>query len=1330
LERLEDRTVPATILWDGGPTGQGTNWLDPVNWAGDVLPGPNDDAVVGPAAPGQSAEVTLTGTAAVRSATVSGGTLRLLNASFSGSLVNRGTVLALGTDIVAGALTTVAGSTIRVVSDATYKDCDLTVPSFTNNGRIELISNSRLRVGTTGAPTGTLTNASGGTITASTNSSQFAATYVSGAAFNNQGTVSVGPSIDLLVATSGSSSNAGSIDIALGGIFSFNRLDPIAGQEPQFVNSGAVTIGGGGAVPQGLFHSQNYRHRSGSLTGAGQVSLDGATFETDYTVAVGYLSLSAGYEGPQPRDINGPGTVTNPAGHTLAINGRINAPLVNQGTLRAWSATVTSPLSNSGTITVFADMTWNTPGGSTNSGTIDISGGNFTLNQPPGASFATTGTITVAAGRTFAINGGYSQAAGTTTVAGALTVNGNFSQGGGGLAVELNGPTPGTEYGQIKVTGTVALSGPLSVTLGYPAGPNDSLRIFDNDGTDPVTGTFAGLPEGARLAVNGQRFTFSYIGGTGNDVVLSPDRPATLVWDGGPTSQGTSWSDPVNWDRDFVPGPNDDVVIGPLAGASTVVTLAANTPVHNLTVTGATLRLVNTTLTVASLTNAGTIELTSDGGSNSSGLAVGTGSITNAVGGTIRTVAGSGGDRTLTGRIDNQGTLSMGTKTTWSNAGGSTNSGTFSVTSGFVEIRNASPFTSSGTINAASGAVIFDQQSSFSVTGTVNIAAGGWFGTSEGTFTNFSGFTLTGGTFNVAGTLWLRDRLVNLAADLVLDGPQSRVVTSGWADALLWISTITSAGRLTLLNGRNLSFTNATGALNAGVLTVGAGCSVPARWGLPNTGTLAGGGTVVGNVTNTGTVSPDGVLTVSGSYSATGGLAVDLNGPTPGTQYDQLKVNGTVALGGPLVVRPGYPVPKATVFRIIDIDLTDAVTGTLTGLPEGATLVVNGQTFRISYVGGDGNDVTLTRVGPISLAPITEVNDNVPQRSRVTSLAVWFSTQVTFAGPAADAFLLRRDGDGAAVAFTVTTDVIDGQTVATLTGFTGAATEFGSLANGDYTLTALAARISTLAGPLDGNGDGVRGDDYTFGSAQGLYRLYGDATGDRRVDAGDLTMFRQTFGSMARDTQYLNWPDVNGDGAINGIDLTRFRQVYFASPPRVAAVQVDDGSPQRSRIASLTVSFSAGVTFAGAPGAAFVLTREDGTPVTFAATATIAGDATRVTLDHFAGPAVEAGSLADGRYTLKVLASQVSTPGGALDGNADGTPGDDYTFGAAQGLVRKYGDGNGDGKVDAADLALFRQTFGRTVGDPLYLSGFDVNGDGAINGTDLTRFRQAFGAGG
>ena len=37
------------------------------------------------------------------------------------------------------------------------------------------------------------------------------------------------------------------------------------------------------------------------------------------------------------------------------------------------------------------------------------------------------------------------------------------------------------------------------------------------------------------------------------------------------------------------------------------------------------------------------------------------------------------------------------------------------------------------------------------------------------------------------------------------------------------------------------------------------------------------------------------------------------------------------------------------------------MSGTFAGLPEGAILMVNGMTFQISYVGGTGTDVVLTR---------------------------------------------------------------------------------------------------------------------------------------------------------------------------------------------------------------------------------------------------------------------------------------------------------------------------------------------------------------------------------
>src|SRR5207237_31308 len=49
--------------------------------------------------------------------------------------------------------------------------------------------------------------------------------------------------------------------------------------------------------------------------------------------------------------------------------------------------------------------------------------------------------------------------------------------------------------------------------------------------------------------------------------------------------------------------------------------------------------------------------------------------------------------------------------------------------------------------------------------------------------------------------------------------------------------------------------------------------------------------------------------------------------------------------------------------------------------------------------------------------------------------------------------------------------------------------------------------------------------------------------------------------------------------------------VEVQPPARVTATQVNDGSAQRSRVTSLTVTFNRPVTFAGTPGAAFTLVR-------------------------------------------------------------------------------------------------------------------------------------------
>jgi autotransporter-associated beta strand protein len=51
--------------------------------------------------------------------------------------------------------------------------------------------------------------------------------------------------------------------------------------------------------------------------------------------------------------------------------------------------------------------------------------------------------------------------------------------------------------------------------------------------------------------------------------------------------------------------------------------------------------------------------------------------------------------------------------------------------------------------------------------------------------------------------------------------------------------------------------------------------------------------------------------------------------------------------------------PAGTVFKVISNTSTNAIAGTFSNLPDGATFTSNGYTFKVNYTGGDGNDLTL-----------------------------------------------------------------------------------------------------------------------------------------------------------------------------------------------------------------------------------------------------------------------------------------------------------------------------------------------------------------------------------
>lgn len=97
-------------------------------------------------------------------------------------------------------------------------------------------------------------------------------------------------------------------------------------------------------------------------------------------------------------------------------------------------------------------------------------------------------------------------------------------------------------------------------------------------------------------------------------------------------------------------------------------------------------------------------------------------------------------------------------------------------------------------------------------------------------------------------------------------------------------------------------------------------------------------------------------------FTSTSVFEQEINGATACTGYDQINLTGTVDLGGAdlnIVKSATYTPAVGTVFTIIDNDGTDAVTGTLEGLAEGDNVTDEDVIYEISYIGGDGNDVTL-----------------------------------------------------------------------------------------------------------------------------------------------------------------------------------------------------------------------------------------------------------------------------------------------------------------------------------------------------------------------------------
>jgi len=163
------------------------------------------------------------------------------------------------------------------------------------------------------------------------------------------------------------------------------------------------------------------------------------------------------------------------------------------------------------------------------------------------------------------------------------------------------------------------------------------------------------------------------------------------------------------------------------------------------------------------------------------------------------------------------------------------------------------------------------------------------------------------------------------------------------------------------------------------------------------------------NVTLKGSISPGqspGILTINGifSFSDNSTFDVEIGGTSPGSNnnnHDQLDITGTVTTGNNVSLNTtswlGFAPSNGDSFTIINNDASDPVSGTFSGLAEGATIsnfLGSGLDATITYVGGDGNDAVIS----VSASPtVTSINRVDPNPTNATSVnfTVNFSTSVT-----------------------------------------------------------------------------------------------------------------------------------------------------------------------------------------------------------------------------------------------------------------------------------------------------------------------------------------------
>jgi hypothetical protein len=709
-------------------------------------------------------------------------------------------------------------------------------------------------------------------------------------------------------------------------------------------NAGTISLTGGGYGGAYLGFNANT-----TLSGGGTVTLGGNGYNYIYQNA-GNLTLTNvdntiqgyGWIGSGGLALNNQlqGTINaNVSGSTLYLNG--GGGIVNTGLLEATNGgtlAISNNVANAGgnitangatsSVLVYGPAT--ITGGTLNS----LNGGTFTASGSPVLDGLTAGPLTLytdapGTGNTWYIGSGQA-----TYMQGTINNNGNIQLSGGGY---------GGAY--LGFNANTTLQGGGTVTMGG----NGYNYIFENAGNVTLTNVDhtiqgygvigqSGYGYNDLSVINQATIDANVSGGTLSLNALGAFTNSSLL-------EATNGGTLAIYNNIANTGAN---ITANGAGSSVLL--------YNAVITGGTLNSLNggtfgvgvgsSTPTLDGLT-AGPLTLHTDAPGTGNTWYIGSGQATYMQGtinnnGNIQLSGGGYGGAYLgfnaNTTLQGGGTVTLGGNGynyLFENAGNVTltNAGNTIQGAGEIGYNGLSVVNgTAGTILANGGGTLWiDGGGSLTNNGTLQADAGSTLRMSaSNNLTNFSGSTLTGGTyFANNGTLELNlgsnegGEIATNAAKIVIFGADANFFDAYANNALSNLSTNASTGSFTVDGGAAFD-ANAGGFTNAGAVLVGTGSSFSTDGEYDQTG---------------GTTQDDGTLTASlvdiigGTLSGTGRVNGNVNiGPggklSPGDSPGTLTIVGNYTQSGTLFEQVGGT-PGSGLFDVTNIDLSAAIGGTL-----------------------------------------------------------------------------------------------------------------------------------------------------------------------------------------------------------------------------------------------------------------------------------------------------------------------------------------------------------------------------------------------------------------